>query len=465
MKTLICVVAVCITAIPLFGEISPSRFNSSRILSAPDTLAPEVGRFYLDADMYKKTNDALSDIRLFNAAGAEIPYVLRTAMENDTDTITYAIRMKTNNFKMLPDNKVIIVCERKKDDSIPCELELQTPLDNFEKIVSVAGSNDGKNWTTLADSSPVFDYSMHIDVRNTTVAFKKMAFLQYKILINNVWEEKQSAVSRIITEFEGKKETKKSVMFLLNKEPFRINEIVFSGISLVARSKKPRTCPYALSVAGISHDTANDTTTVLLASDKAPLRKLIVASSSTNFSRPVLIEGTNDTSDDEPEWTAITSANLVSIKAGSYSRKKLDILFDGPQRYLRYRLLIVNGDSPPIAVTSVSGEGDVHEMLFFHKNTREFRVYYCGADVEPAHYDISAVLAELPETPGAQWRLGTLVPVLSVPEKKSGINQKILLTALFFGMVVILGLVILVAVKKVESRGNDKEGEEKEDSR
>lgn len=456
MKPYLVIAVVCMTALPLFGEMSPSQFTTMRTLSAPKTPAPEVARVNLDQDIYKKTNNALTDIRLFDAGNAEVPYVLRTAMENDTDTVSYAFRLKTRDFKSLPGNKIVIICERKKSDSIPGTLDIQTPLDNFEKVVSVAGSIDGKTWTPLADSCPIFDYSMHIDVRNTTVAFKKAAFLRYKITVDNVWEEKRSTLSQIFTEFEGDKERKKSESFIVNKEPFRINEIVFSGMSLVPRNKKPAVSRYALSITGISHDTANDTTIVLLASDKAFLRKLIAATSSTNFSRTVIVQGINDTSDEKAEWTSITSATLTSIKAGSYSREKLDIPFGGPQRYLRYRLLIINGDSPPINVTSVSAEGDVHEMVFFHNNAKEFKVCYGAADVEQPQYDVSAVLAELPETPGPSWILGAVEKKNHVPEKKSGIDPKTLLTVIFVLMVIILAGVIVVAVRKVENKDDVK---------
>ena len=191
---LLCVCTVC------QGSVNPSDFRYRKELALLDSLPSDVGVFILDGDIYSGTQGDLSDIRLAGRDLREVPYLIRLATRTDTVTVRYPIGLETIDFKEGPENSVTIIISRKATDSIPDELEIRTPNVNFEKSISVYGSNDRAAWRALAVGQPIFDYSRYIDVRNTSVTLKGQAFSYYKVVIGNAIEVKRSPFSLIFTE-------------------------------------------------------------------------------------------------------------------------------------------------------------------------------------------------------------------------------------------------------------------------
>jgi len=338
-------------------------------------------------------------------------------------------------------------------------LFILTTLINFEKSVSVYGSNDKKRWHLLADKQPIFDYSQYVDIRNTTVSFEKKKFNYYKVTVENVWEDKWSPFSQIITESEEGKIKKKYNSFKQQQEPFRLEKISFSGYSQNIRYGKRQTSMYQLAILYSVEDTVKKITEVYLSSKREPLRKLTLKIKGSNFKRYSIVEGTNDTTDD-PQWRQIASSEIYSISAGEFSREEVGISFGEPCRHIKYRLKIINKDNTPIEVEAVTAEGDIHEVLLFHRNRRNLKVHYSSNEAKAPVYDVASVLEKTPVVNGNLWKVGSQIELGNKPKNEPFIKSKHILIIALVLMVVVLSGVLFMTVGKVEEKTRSENSEE-----
>jgi hypothetical protein len=459
MKKTTSILLVCLVAFSLQSSVEPGSFLFKKVLEAPGSLSSETGVFRIDGELYRRTADNFTDLRIFDANGKEVPFVIRHITANDTDTVHFSVDLEMENLVELPENRMALIFKRDEKDSVPSELFIATSLINFEKSVTVHGSNDKKKWHMLAEKQPVFDYSQYVDVRNTTVSFKKKKFTYYKVAVDNVWQVKWSPFSQIVTETSGGTVKKKYKSFLQQQEPFRLEKVSFSGYVQKIRYGEHQKGTYQLTVASSTEDTTKKLTEVLLSSKRESLYKLLLTIKESNFRRHTTVEGTNDTTDD-PQWWQVASSEIFSIKAGEFSREKLEILLSGSYRYVKYRLKIINRDNTPITVENVSAEGDTYEVLFFHRDHRGLKVFYCSDEVKAPQYDVASVLEKAPVVKGALWKVGGQVENEAEPGKDPLIKPKHLLIGSLVLMVAVLAFVLFMAVGKVEEKtGSEDSGE------
>jgi hypothetical protein len=60
-----------------------------------------------------------------------------------------------------------------------------------------------------------------------------------------------------------------------------------------------------------------------------------------------------------------------------------------------YRVVIHNGDSPPLTVTAVKTRGNVYWLVFLTAADEKYRLYYGSDQADPAQYDALPVLTPL----------------------------------------------------------------------
>jgi hypothetical protein len=427
MKKTTSILLVCLVAFSLQSSVEPGSFLFKKVLEAPGSLSSETGVFRIDGELYRRTADNFTDLRIFDANGKEVPFVIRHITANDTDTVHFSVDLEMENLVELPENRMALIFKRDEKDSVPSELFIATSLINFEKSVTVHGSNDKKKWHMLAEKQPVFDYSQYVDVRNTTVSFKKKKFTYYKVAVDNVWQVKWSPFSQIVTETSGGTVKKKYKSFLQQQEPFRLEKVSFSGYVQKIRYGEHQKGTYQLTVASSTEDTTKKLTEVLLSSKRESLYKLLLTIKESNFRRHTTVEGTNDTTDD-PQWWQVASSEIFSIKAGEFSREKLEILLS--------------------------------EVLFFHRDHRGLKVVYCSDEVKAPQYDVASVLEKAPVVKGALWKVGGQVENEAEPGKDPLIKPKHLLIGSLVLMVAVLAFVLFMAVGKVEEKtGSEDSGE------
>ncbi len=424
--------------------------------TAPAVVQNEFGAISLDKDIYRHTDNSFNSLRIFDENYNEIPYVIRIQRVNEKATRTYTVPMNTLSLEELPNNRISIILQNKNKGLVPSEMAIRTANRNFEKTVSVYGSNDRIQWQPLAENQPIFDYSRFIDLRNTDVSFKKLPFTYYKVTLDNVSEELRSSFSQIFVKYSEHHIQEQYEAFRRYKETLQIKDIQFSGTEdkFVYGSEKIVSHPLKLIKTTINKD--EKTSNIYLASDRQPITRLLFRVESKNFKRLTVVEGTDETGSD-PKWNNIASAEIFNISAGQFQKEKLEI--DLPHtRYLRYHVRIFNQDNIPIKVSSVEAKGLVHEIVFSHNNRRTLKVCYGGENLQVPQYDVSSILAELPPVEGSRWNIDKQEDNKAVGMKKKQIvSPKTLLMGALTVMVVVLIYLVVFGVKKVDEKTKTQE--------
>ncbi len=431
------------------AAMKPEAFKRERTVTAPDSMSGEPAAFRIDRHLYRNTNDNFTDMRLFDDEGKEIAFAVRRVTSDDTDTIVYTIPMETVSFVRKVKRGSAVVFKRDLNDSIPTELDIRTPLNNFEKQITVQAGTTEKHWVTLAENQPIFDYSRFLPLRNTRVSFKAGNYRFYKIIIDSIWDLKQSAFSQVVTETHGEAVSKKFTKFMQLQEPFRFDAVKFTGTTTRIRYGRELIEKSILTIDSTTEDTIAHCTKVYLTSDRVPVTRLSVAATDNNFVRHATVYTAID-SVPEKNWRSIGAAQLSSVSLGSYHQQQLEIPLSYTIRASRYMISIQNRDNAPIHLISVKGEGPRHEVVFFHHKQRAIRLCYETDKPEPPQYDISDVLSNAPVVRGTLWKLGEEREKSPEAPKASLINPKTVLMVVLGLMVVVLVFVLSFAMRKVE---------------
>ena len=93
-------------------------------------------------------------------------------------------------------------------------------------------------------------------------------------------------------------------------------------------------------------------TIVTFSTVRQPLTLLKINTNDSNFSRTVIVEGSNNIKR-QKEWRHIASGRISRINAGTFHKEEITINFNAPVRFSYYRIKVNNFDSPALDRKSV----------------------------------------------------------------------------------------------------------------
>ncbi|MCF6175529.1 MAG: hypothetical protein L3J71_07165 [Victivallaceae bacterium] len=147
----------------------------------------DIAVIQFDAQFFDRTINVYRDLKISSPDGLDIPFVVKQ----------FTVAKNINNWRRCPSK---IIALKKKNNSIILEvkqtikhnqppavisrLKIITPNRNFEKNITIEGSNDQKQWQSIATKQPFFDYSRMVNLRNNTISFPATKYRFFKIIIN-----------------------------------------------------------------------------------------------------------------------------------------------------------------------------------------------------------------------------------------------------------------------------------------
>lgn len=433
-----------------FGGMEPSAFSLQKKLLAPKAGTRDVASVELDEEVLAATTDNYSNLRIFDSKAVETPVHVRGKRRKRSEMRERSVSMKSVSLKELPDNRIEIVLVQ-KDSSLsdPGAIIFSTSLKNFEKQVSVFGSNDKSDWKLIVEKKPIFDYSRFFDIQNKRIDISDAKYKYFKLDISNISEKKDSPIVNIA------RDTRKDGLYSeiektsFQRKDFKIDKISFMAKKLVEVKTSQVIREYTVRDLEIENRSNGKETLVTFAADNVPLTKLTLLAEDANFSRSVRLEG-SDNRLSSVSWKHVAKTTLTKIRMGKFSRNSTSVHTGRAVRYKFYRLTITNHDSPPLAIKELKAEGEVHEAVFFCDKALDYRLLYGGAVLSLPKYDIAAVLQK---TDGEDTDLYSLGVQEDNPDAGSGgspfsINSK---TALVVGIVIMIAVLLWVITKAMKS--------------
>jgi hypothetical protein len=367
-----------------------TRFQYRKAIDLGET-GEEIIAVTLDSDVYAGTRDGFPDLRIADDRGAFVPYLLERIARKRIDRVRESCASKLVSLRVDEGKGLEIVVALDEKSPPAGGLTIETPLADYEHHVRVFGSQSGEDWTPLIVDGVIFDYSRFMDIRNRDVALPANQCRQFKLIIEEELQDRESPLRELIRGKEdGKKESRVEIT---RKEriPFRIDRIeLWRMIEREGRSE-PESFSYAVKGFVVDHDVKTKCSRVEIESRREPLTRLSFETTSKNFSRTarVLVPGERGVRTD---WVEVGRSTVVSIKFGAFHRADLRVDFP-EQRQERYRLEIENADNPPLEINAVDAVGSGYHLVFLRSAGRTYRLEYGSQRASQPVYDTAAVLA------------------------------------------------------------------------
>jgi hypothetical protein len=430
-------------------------FAFSREVKVPPLKQQDLVSIRLDSDVFAATQERLADVRLFDAEGKQVPFLLRkrqTTRPSRTRTTWIAQHVSA---KPLGDGGLEITMERDEDDKHPQPngLSLITPLRNFEQRVRVYTSDFGKDWRSAGDEAVIFDYSRYMDVRSDSVPFPETARRHFRIVVDDVTAEQQSQLVALTRKLQGADETERTEQVVVDRRPFRIDRVEFWREAESDQATGDEKTSYPVSKHRVERDRKEKQTVVSIDVERQPLTSLQLETPDRVFSRHAVVEA-EKTQGVRRTWEKIGEATLSRVDFKNLKREQLSIPFP-ESRHSQFRLVIDDRDSPPLEVAGIKAEGNVYEIVYLAVPEQNYQLVYGSSDAEPAAYDTSALQELLHEKfQPAQAGLGAQAPwkgqgPAEIKWSKLA-NNPFLLGGIIALLVVVLGWGLYRAMRRME---------------
>ncbi len=370
------------------GDLSRLQFVKS--VQRQPARDEEILAIPLDADVYAATQDGWPDLRILGLQGAEIPYRIERATDTAIDTQRRPCRSAVRSLQTHEaDNSIEVLVDLEKDAPAAGGLTVITPLKDFERRVSVLGSDDGAAWQPLTSDGMIFDYSRFMDVANGDIPLARNAFRHLKLVIQEVVDQSESPLVELTRRFAQSDETQRTERSLVEHRPLRIDRIDLWHNVPQQRVKQNVRADYPIVAMEVEEDRAQKSTIIHVQTRREPLVRFTLQTPSVNFHRAAVVEAPSPRGV-TVTWTPVGRATLSRFRFRDFQREQLTIEF-AEQRHTEYRIVIANGDSAPLEVTGVRAEGLVVRALMLAAPDADYQLCYGDTQAVAPQYDTAAI--------------------------------------------------------------------------
>lgn len=331
-----------LSAWPFFKEI--------RIPAAPNGMLD----FLLDLEMLDMSRADHADVRLYDAAGKEIPYVLRVRRAIET----YAPFTAREFNRSTADGASQVSCDLGEEPQEHNEVEIQTSGNNFRRLADVDGSSDGDRWSTLVSSAILFRFTAGgKTVEQQAAAYPVSRYRYLRIRVN-----RDPQVDRSAPEVGGVQ---------IRRSVHMKGEMVsFPGL---LRGREPdREGGRPASVWPVD------------LGGHIPFERVVIATSEGSFSRPFRL----DAVDDPTAPSLVASGELVHRED-----RPAEMTIEFPERFAgRLKLTVTDDRNPPLAITGFTAQSAARQVIFQARSAGPgpIRVYYGNSKGAAPHYDLAS---------------------------------------------------------------------------
>lgn len=372
-------------ATPLYADFSGDAWRFFKPIALPDGLSEEsLVQVLPDREVFAEGAPALTDLRVIEAnAQAEVPYKLLVERGEQRRS---SIGLRVRDLAHVPDQFTSFVADLAREGVLHNELEIRTTSQNFQRRVTVEGSQDGDLWAMLQTGGQIFDLT--IKERNFTARDTRV---QYP----------SSTVRHI------------RVRVIDNGEP----PLQITGATVYfAQTLGPRESEFSAPPISREEDSKERKTVMLLdLGDRGlPTNRLTMTTSHENFYRQVRVEGSNDSR----TWAPQSSGEFYSYNTPRFVGSKLSVSY--PESTWRFfRLTIFNEDNPPLPIDGAQAYGPERKLIFSASPGGAYRLYYGNREARAPSYELERVFPYLvtENLPEAQVGVHTSNPLFTEPSE------------------------------------------------
>lgn len=323
-------------------------------ISVPATHLPLLS-VTLDRDTLGEGRPDLADLRLYDAAGHEVPYTLRIRRQIDSQTVSQA---QTFN-RAVEGGAALISCDLGEQPPEHNEVEVSTAGDNFRRLADVEGSSDGEHWSTLVSGAILFRFSSEgRSAEQQAISYPASRFRYLRVRVNRDLQVDRAAPE--ITALEVQRSTH-----------LKGEMVAYPGA--LERPDADRLNARPATVWRIDLGA------------RVPLERLRIFVRERAFSRPFLLEA----ADDPAAPQQLASGELARSEEAPQANPEINF----SERFARrLKLTITDDRNPPLSITAVTAFGAMRQVVFetAAAGTGPLRLYYGNPHANAPRYDLNA---------------------------------------------------------------------------
>jgi len=390
-------------------------------------------------EIYNVAGTDLTDIRLIDNAGNQIPYLL-VRDEDHTETVKYNPTILNRSTDAAGN---ILVTLDFGGQTIKNSIEVETSGDNFRRAVKVEGSNDNVQFFTIVDRAYIFAVSDKNRHRFSGIDLPSNDYRYIRIAVSPM-----SAEDSKLT----------------------INEVRASKIEKLPAFKRP------LAMLQTEHSEDANTRSSIYVYDlkwlHLPVVEIELSTNDESFYRCVSIQGRNaatqkvkiDSEDNrqrftevEVPWNTVATDTIYRYTApDGRKRERLALPIGSGPSYRYLKVIISNYDDQPITVASASAKIVPHKIIFSSSTDKSAKLYVgCASALRP-NYDLSRRVPDGANVKAEPAMIAALVdnPLFAKTQQKLPWTEqhKVLLLAVLAVAVVVLGVFMLKSFKTIQKQ-------------
>lgn len=348
--------AALLAAVPAGAALAPTEWQQRQTLAVA---AAGLTKVTLPAATCDAAQPTLADLRLVDAAGQELPYLL------DRDSFARAAEpvrpLSPRSFQSAPhgDTTRLLIATGLTE---PLEaLDLETTVPFFLKAAHVEISADGQEWESLGPALPVF---------------RQFGAEQLRLALHR----------------------RKAAFVRVTLDDFRSRRVDFAGAKLrpaPARAEPVATVPLGARITRRDEFAGETVLTVELDGRHVALAALVLEARDPLFMRRVTVSIRAAEGAVSGERTVAAGTIYRVALDGSPPRAQLELplVFTPPARELLVH--IHNGDSPPLTLDGVQARQHPVNLLFFAPAAGSYRLLSGNPQAVAPRYDLAAFAGEM----------------------------------------------------------------------
>jgi hypothetical protein len=365
---------------PAFAANLPSDWQHEQTFNVSSAGLIKIN---LPVETLDAARPALEDVRLYDDAGNEVPYVLTRPVPSPKmiqNAKTFQVSLNANN--------TVITLETGLAQPLEA-VTLETPAMDFIKPVRVESSNDGKSWHLLALSRPIFRQAY--GAANLNVSFPLTAAKWLRLTVDDQRSPPVPFTGARVSAATGETVPVETV-------PVMITE----------RDENPGETRLALDLGAANLDVAG----------------LEVETTEPLFTRQVYL-AVPRISEDAIREQIVGQGIIYRIAIeGQPASESLFVTLENQVGSRELILFVRNGDSPPLSVKAVRAERRPVYLVFLAREPGTFHLVTGNARCAAPRYDLAALGLNLKSVPIAPFQISPLSenPNFHLPEVLPGLE-------------------------------------------
>lgn len=310
------------------------------------------------ADLSPETLDAarsgLEDLRVLDSAGNEVPFLIERPEPRPGATLS----PKTFQYTSDLEKQTTTLFIETGVTELLVGVSLETPAHSFLKPVRVEGSNDGQTWSEIKVGQAIFKQP-------------------------DGAENQRIALDKAVCQF-----------LRLTLDDRRSAPVPFTGAWLHTPGVPAPSKAVAVTIKSRDESPGRTRLALDLGAANLPLASLRIETPEPLFTRDVTFAVPEVSEEGICERT-LGHAVIFRVGIDGKSEARLELPLERQIRSRELILIIRNDDSPPLAITGVSGEQRLTRLVFFAREPGVYLMLTGNGQCPAPRYDLAALAPQL----------------------------------------------------------------------